>query len=272
VAISAVTRADGRQVAGDWTIASGQAIETSIPISPTLAVAIPPTPEGTAGTTLDLLIAAPDGRVQAVDLRLDPQASTVQTAGNFRVQFVAARDPYCGFPGTLAASYGGPAVGTLPVAVPPGADGVVAFALAQVGRQYCWSGKGWTPCTGLGVTPPCASYPCWDCSGLAWGAYNAIGVSILHGTSNQQHYPQVPLEQIQPGDLMLFGGINENGRAASISHVGIYAGDVTGDGSGDLIHAANYPDGVVITNAVLTNPWYRQHLVLVTRPPRGGGR
>ena len=268
--ISAVTVAGGRQIGGPWSVVSGARIETDAVVSGTLQLAIPPTSEGAAGIRLDIPILAPDGRVQAVDLRLDPPGSTAQTTGNFRVQFIAARDPHCAHPGTLAASYPNAAAGTLPIGLPPGADGVVAFALSQVGRQYCWGGKGWSPCSGLGVTPPCAAYPCWDCSGLMWGAYNSIGISLLHGTSNQQNYPRVPLEQVQPGDLLLFGGINQNGRAASISHVGLYAGDVTGDGTGDLIHAANYPDGVRTVNNVLGNRWYRDHLVVITRPPRGG--
>jgi cell wall-associated NlpC family hydrolase len=101
--------------------------------------------------------------------------------------------------------------------------------------------------------------------------YKEHGWPISHGTVNQKTYPAVPREQIQPGDLMLFSDINVQGRGARITHVGLYAGDLDGDGTGDMIHAANYPDGVVKTKNVFGNPYYRTRLVVITRPPRGGG-
>lgn len=158
--------------------------------------------------------------------------------------------------------------------VPPGADSIVAAALAQLGRQYCWGGKGYTPCSGWTpqdgqVTPPCASYPCWDCSGLTWGVYQAVGITIGHGTANQKNYPAVALSAIQPGDLLLFYGINQQGRASRITHVGVYVGDVDGDSTGDMVHAANYPTGVIVTKNIVRNPYYMRKLAVVTRPPKG---
>lgn len=119
-------------------------------------------------------------------------------------------------------------------------------------------------------TPPCASYPCFDCSGLTWYAYQQNGIIIGHGTSNQKTYQAVDLAQIAPGDLMLFTGgpVGSGNRFSGIRHVGLYVGDVTGDGTGDMVHAANYPDGVVIVNNVLASPYYAQRLAVVTRPPR----
>jgi cell wall-associated NlpC family hydrolase len=155
----------------------------------------------------------------------------------------------------------------------------VALEYAQANRPYCWGGKGYAPCAGnpaIGYVDACRSpsqWPCFDCSGLSYIAYlEGANTVIGHGTANQQNYPSVAASAIQPGDLMLFGGINQHGRGSFITHVGVYGGDVTGDGTGDLIHAANYPDGVIVTNNVLGNSWYRQRLAIITRPPLRGER
>lgn len=267
VAISEILLPQGRKVANTW-ISSDVAVSLA---SETSSILIrQDIPEGSS--KLSIPIIAPHGVVQTAELRLD----LGETAEDLRVRFIAAQENDCGHPGTIAASYSDEYVEVAPPAIPEGTDDLVAFALKQVGRPYCWGGKGFAECDGFGwgpkkVTPSCpeqGGYPCWDCSGLTWGAYNAIGVVIGHGTSNQARYAEVSASQIQPGDLMLFSSINAQGRGATITHVGLYAGDVTGDGTGDMIHAANYPDGVVVTNNVLGNTYYRNHLVIITRPPR----
>jgi len=104
-----------------------------------------------------------------------------------------------------------------------------------------------------------------------WGAYNAVGVIIGQGTANQKKYPAVwragdttgPADVAQPGDLLLFTDANANGRpAGSITHVGMYAGN------GLLIHAANYPDGVIETPNIFRSQYYGSRLAVITRPPR----
>ena len=137
-------------------------------------------------------------------------------------------------------------------------------AYAQARRPYCYGGKGYALCAGnpaIGYADACRSpsqWPCFDCSGLTYMAYlEGANTVIGHGTANQQNYPSVHASDLQPGDLMLFGGMHQHGRGAFITHVGVYVGDVTGDGTGDLIHAASYPDGVIVTNNVLGNTWYR---------------
>src|SRR5262249_43478606 len=109
-------------------------------------------------------------------------------------------------------------------------------------------------------------------SGLTWFAYYENGITIGQGTANQQNYPVVPLDQVQPGDLLLFSDINVQGRGARITHVGMYVGDLDGDGTGDMVHAANYPTGVILTKNIFNNRYYIERLVIITRPPRGGGR
>ncbi len=265
--LTMVKQTSGRQMAGQWRWDTRAAEAAGLPASE--AVLHTDIPSGSSKIVIPVL--APVGTPQTIDLQLDPPDAAANGAGSLRVQFTRAEELNCEQPGTVAASYEDVQQPIIPPPVAPGTDRIVAFAMQQLGRQYCWGGKGWQPCSGLGVTPACAAYPCWDCSGLTWGAYNANGIVIGHGTQNQKNYPAVPQDQVQPGDLLLFGGINQQGRGATITHVGLYAGDIDGDGTGDMIHAANYPTGVVLAKNVLGNRYYLQRLAIITRPPRGSG-
>lgn len=298
--ISAIQQPSGGQLGGLWTASTqalalatahgvGELLTDSTLVSMTLDVAT---------TTIRLPILAPRSTVGTVDLRFDPFGATVRDAGTLRVQFINKADPLCAHPGTIDARYNTPA---RPVAnnggggggeggggapppggpVPPGLAGIVNVArkYAQANRPYCWGGKGYALCAGnpaIGYADACRSpsqWPCFDCSGFSYVVYlEGANTVIGHGTANQQNYPSVHPSDLQPGDLMLFGGVNQHGRGAFITHVGVYVGDVTGDGTGDLIHAIAYPDGVVVTNNVLGNSWYRTHLAIITRPPLGQDR
>lgn len=87
----------------------------------------------------------------------------------------------------------------------------------------------------------------YDCSSLAYYAWKAAGMDISYGNSYsaaaqaqglEQAGKNVPLEELQPGDLIYFSFIH-NGRYKNISHVAIYAGN------GMIIEAANESTGVV---------------------------
>lgn len=276
VVISAIQRVDGARLSGDgWGWSLGAAKLAGRADDKTMLGAQVPT--GDSEIIVPML--APEGEAQTLDLQLDlaGQSGAVDSGG-MRVQWSRASDPYCGHPGTWAASYNDAASPLQGPPPPANAIDVVAWAYTQIGRPYCWGGKGWAPCSGADpingqVTPSCdaqGGQPCWDCSGLTWGAYKAVGVAIGHGTSNQSHYPLVwqvgssvdPSTVAQPGDLLLFSSINTNGRAAHITHVGLYAGD------GVMVHAADYPDGVIATPNVFHNSYYKTRLVVITRPPR----
>ena len=133
-------------------------------------------------------------------------------------------------------------------------------------------GPGQPGAPGLPGQPGRQGLPCWDCSGLTWGAYQAVGITIGHGTRNQQRYPPVwevgdsadPAQLARPGDLLLFAQASADGRASGvITHVGLYVGDQL------MIHAANYPDGVIATPNVFGNRYYRARLATITRPVLG---
>lgn len=277
VVISAIERPDGARVSGNgWSWSLDAARRDGRENDPIVLRSEVPT----GASEVIAPIFAPDGDVQTVDLLLDlPGSGGDMESGGLRVQWLRAHEPSCEQDGTEAASYDQSSQ-PLQGAQPPGsASDVVSFASSQVGRPYCWGGKGWDNCDGYGggsrqVTPSCTSQggsPCWDCSGLTWGSYKAVGITLGQGTGNQSRYPAVwrpgdrvdPENVALPGDLLLFTEANANGRpAGSITHVGMYAGN------GLMIHAANYPDGVIQTPHVFHHRYYRVRLALITRPPR----
>jgi cell wall-associated NlpC family hydrolase len=106
----------------------------------------------------------------------------------------------------LAASYGQTQAQT----VASGTAGGVAvdWALAQVGTPYVWGGE----TAGVG----------FDCSGLVQAAYKAAGVSLPRVAQDQYDTTAklVTGDQLEPGDLVFFGG-----SATNVTHVGIYVGN-----------------------------------------------
>ena len=114
----------------------------------------------------------------------------------------------------------------------------IAFAEAQLGKPYCWAGQG---------------PGCFDCSGLVFAAYAAAGIHIARTTFGwQQDGPQVPLSQLQPGDLLFSAG--SDGTPASPGHVVMYLG------SGQVIQAPMTGENVQIDPIDLAT------IVVATRP------
>ena len=95
------------------------------------------------------------------------------------------------------------------------AAAAVAFVTAQVGLPYCYAGIGPT---------------CFDCSGLTYTAYRSAGLTTIPRTSGAQFlaYPTVPLNQLQPGDLLF--------PADPTQHVAMYVGN------GRMVHATKTGD------------------------------
>ena len=119
-----------------------------------------------------------------------------------------------------APGYGSyPATAVTPLQAPSRARGsVVAWAASQVGHPYCWGGTG---------------PRCFDCSGLAQRAWQQVGVQLPRSADDvARRLPSVPLDQVQPGDLLWWPG-----------HVAIYAGN------GWTVEALNAASGVVLRRA-----------------------
>ncbi|MEU0135201.1 C40 family peptidase [Streptomyces sp. NPDC006296] len=99
------------------------------------------------------------------------------------------------------------------------AASVVSFAQSQVGDAYVSGGTGPNS---------------WDCSGLVQAAFRTVGVDLPRVSQDQSTAgTQVSLDNLQPGDILYWGG------AGSAYHVGIYVG------GGQFVGAQNSSTGVV---------------------------
>jgi peptidoglycan DL-endopeptidase CwlO len=84
----------------------------------------------------------------------------------------------------------------------PGAAAAISFARQQLGEPYVYAAAGPDQ---------------WDCSGLTMVAWAHGGITMNHNALDQYtRLPKVPIDQLQPGDLVFFG--------KPIHHVGIYIG------------------------------------------------
>ena len=129
-------------------------------------------------------------------------------------------------------------------------EAVVSFALSKVGCSYDQNNR--------------TSGTSFDCSSLAYYAWQAAGVDISFGSG----YPPTAAEEarmlsergcslgtmdLQPGDLVFYGG-EGNGRYMGIYHVAIYIGN------GMAVEALNETYGVVYQRLRTTNA------IMVCRP------
>jgi cell wall-associated NlpC family hydrolase len=114
----------------------------------------------------------------------------------------------------------------------------ITFAVRQVGKPYQW-----------GAVGPNA----YDCSGLVFAAYSAAGIHIARTTFGwRQDGPSVPLDSIQPGDLLFSAG--SDGTPANPGHVVMYVG------GGQIIQAPQRGEDVQI------DPLSLAGVVVATRP------
>ncbi|MET8567183.1 C40 family peptidase [Streptomyces sp. NPDC004783] len=99
------------------------------------------------------------------------------------------------------------------------AAAVVSFVEAQVGDAYVSGGTGPNS---------------WDCSGLVQAAFKQVNIDLPRVSQDQSTAgTQVSLSNLQPGDILYWGG------AGSAYHVGVYVGD------GMFVGAQNPSSGVV---------------------------
>jgi cell wall-associated NlpC family hydrolase len=117
-----------------------------------------------------------------------------------------------------------------------GALYAVAYAAAQLGKPYVYAGAG---------------PDVFDCSGLTMMAWKQAGVSMQHGSQSQyMSFPHIPLDQLQPGDLVFFGDSGPTNH-----HVGMVIGP------GIMIDAPHTGAFVEIVS------YYRSDLVLLGARP-----
>ena len=101
---------------------------------------------------------------------------------------------------------------------------VVNFALSFVGGPYRYGGS--DPRTGV------------DCSGFtSYVMRNAAGVNLARSSKGQANNGvAISAEQMQPGDLIFYGG------SGGINHVAMYIG------GGKIVHASTYSTGIKVSN------------------------
>jgi cell wall-associated NlpC family hydrolase len=129
------------------------------------------------------------------------------------------------------------------------AQTAIAAARTQLGVAYSWGGGG-SSGPSYGIKPDTQVFG-FDCSGLTQYAYARAGIAI-GGTSRDQWWlnrnKQVALGDLQPGDLLFWGG-NRNDYM-SITHVAIYIG------GGQMIEAPDRGEVVQVARARTSSSTY----------------
>jgi hypothetical protein len=117
---------------------------------------------------------------------------------------------------------------------------VLTAALSRVGKPYVW-----------GATGPNG----FDCSGLMGWSFAAAGVTLPRTAAEQAlSGPRVPLNQIQPGDLLFWA--YDPANPSFIDHVALYLGNgnmVEAPQTGELVHVIKMVTGHLV-GAVRINP------------------
>ena len=109
-----------------------------------------------------------------------------------------------------------------PVPLNPLGQEIADFAQEFLGYEYRYAGK--SPETGF------------DCSGLVWYVYGHFGIPLNRTAADQaKNGVPIPVEEIAPGDIILFY------RGGWIGHAGICLGD------GQYIHSMDVGIGVVVS-------------------------
>lgn len=120
-------------------------------------------------------------------------------------------------------------------------DGVSSLARGCLGSPYRHGGAG-----------PDG----FDCSGLVHYVYGRSGLRVPRTSTEQYRQAQkVPLEKLQPGDLLFFRVSRQK-----VSHVGIFI-----EGK-SFIHAPS--SGREVSYATLDNPYWQTRLIGAGRYPR----
>ena len=105
---------------------------------------------------------------------------------------------------------------------------ICEFARQFVGNPYRWGGTSLT--NGA------------DCSGFTLSVYANYGVSLPHSSKAQANCgTRIDLSELQPGDLVFYGGKN-------IHHVAMYIGN------GQVVHAQSTNTGIVVSSMNYNTP------------------
>ena len=113
---------------------------------------------------------------------------------------------------------------------------VADFAVQYVGGPYVYGGSSLTGGA--------------DCSGFVMSVYSNFGISLPHNAAAQSGYgTSVSMDNLQPGDLLFYNG------DGGIGHVSIYIG------GGQVVHASNPTNGIIISDIGYRTPCCATRLV-----------
>ena len=105
---------------------------------------------------------------------------------------------------------------------------ICEYARQFVGNPYRWGGTSLTKGA--------------DCSGFTLSVYANYGVSLPHSSKAQANCgTRIDLSELQPGDLVFYGGKN-------IHHVAMYIGN------GQVVHAQSTNTGIVVSSMNYNTP------------------
>lgn len=105
---------------------------------------------------------------------------------------------------------------------------ICEYARQFVGNAYKWGGTSLTKGA--------------DCSGFTMSVFANYGVSLPHSSKAQANCgTKVDLSEVQPGDLIFYGGSN-------IHHVALYIGN------GQIVHAQSSDTGIVVSSMYYNTP------------------
>jgi hypothetical protein len=105
---------------------------------------------------------------------------------------------------------------------------ICEYARQFVGNPYKWGGTSLTKGA--------------DCSGFTMSVFKNYGVSLPHSSRAQANCgTRIDLSELQPGDLVFYGGKN-------IHHVAMYIGN------GQIVHAQSANTGIVVSSMYYNTP------------------
>ncbi len=105
---------------------------------------------------------------------------------------------------------------------------VCEYARQFVGNPYRWGGTSLTKGA--------------DCSGFTLSVFKNYGVSLPHSSKAQANCGErIDVSEVQPGDLVFYGGSN-------IHHVALYIGN------GQIVHAQSKNTGIVVSSMYYNTP------------------
>ena len=178
----------------------------------------------------------------------DAVLTDMATDGQLVVEL--APDPFCAsniarVPMPAAPGGGdGDMINGTPILVPPGTNPIVAFALSKTSWPYVWGGES-------------DAEGGYDCSGLMYAAYGSVGISLPRTAQamwQSSTIHRITIAELKPGDLIFFhtDGSRPNDPP---THVGMYIGDVNGNGTPDLVQALSPQWGIRVDDNWITKSW-----------------